>query len=723
MSNLYSIEEQNRFFLQTQAVLKSGFLKNTAAVLPGLNALEAAAWVADLTALIDYHEWRYRKLDDALIPDTDFDRLVDALRDLETQFPSLKSADSPTHKVAADFTEWGEKVQHLTPTLSLGKAYNVEDLSDFDTSVKKLADFLPDSAVEYCVEPKFDGGTIVLIYENNKLTRAATRGDGTIGELITNNAKVISGIPHTADFLKFGIKKIELRGEALVRKDIFEDLNARRAAQGLPLFANPRNAATGGLRTKDARDTAERKITAFVYQIGFAEDLAGGNVLLKMKNHSDGLDILTELGFNVPVAEKKICANIEAVIEFCDHWQAQRDTYGYEIDGMVVKVNDLKTQDICGYTAHHPRWAVAFKFKAKQATTQLLNVEFQVGKIGTITPVAKLDPVQLAGVTVSNASLHNEDFIKQRDIRIGDFVLVERAGDVIPYIVRPISEQRTGAEVPIVYPEFCPFDATESVRLVRPEGESAWRCPTCTCGKQSFQKFIYHVSKNAMNIDGLSEATIQRFQEEGWVKSLSDFYRLDYDKIAVLKGFGKKSADNLRTAIDRAKQNPIHRLLCSLSIPLLGQENAKLIAAEIDHITDLKNWETARFSQIKGIGEALAKHVQAYFAQEENVLQLLEMESLGVNMRPTAEDAKPVVNLDGVFAGKTILFTGALQQFTRDDAEKAAAAAGANLVSGVSKNLNILVVGEKAGSKLEKAQKLGTIEIMTEQQFLDLISN
>ncbi len=710
----YAPDTQKRLFSLTQQLLKQD--------LAAVNALEATVVIDDLTDVLNYHEWRYRELDDEQIPDTDFDRLFDALKTLEMQYPQLKKADSPTHKVGSDLSEYGEKVQHLTPTLSLNKAYNDEDLLDFDTSVKKLADFAADSDVEYCVEPKFDGGTIVLIYENDRLTRGATRGDGTTGELMTENAKVINGIPHQAQFSKFGIRKVELRGEALVQKDVFDAINAQRGRDGLQLFANPRNAATGGLRTKDARETASRQIEAFVYQIGFAENTEGGNALLTMNKHSDGLAILEELAFKVPTIERKICKNIAEVVTFCNEWQARRDDYGYEIDGMVVKVNDLKTQDACGYTSHHPRWSVAFKFKAKQATTTLLNVEFQVGKIGTITPVAKLEPIQLAGVTVSNASLHNEDFISTRDIRIGDQVLVERAGDVIPYIVRSLTELRDGSEKIIEYPEICPFDPTESVKLTRPEGEAAWRCPNCMCGKQDFQKFIYHVSKNAMNIDGMSEATIERFQQEGWIKTMADFYRLDYDKIAVLKGFGKKSAENIRAAVEKAKKNPIHRLLCSLSIPLLGQENAKLISAELEHVLDLKNWTPENFTAIKGIGEALAKHVIAYFQNEKNCAVLEDMETLGVNLKPTDEDRKPVVNTEGVLSGKTILFTGALQQFTRDEAEKRAASAGASLVSGVSKNLNILVVGEKAGSKLKKAQDLKTVQILTEQEFIDLIN-
>ena len=365
---------------------------------------------------------------------------------------------------------------------------------------------------------------------------------------------------------------------------------------------------------------------------------------------------------------------------------------------------------------------MAFKFKAKQATSKLIGVDFQVGKTGAITPVAKLQPIQLAGVTVSSVSMHNEDFINTKDIRIGDTVLVERAGDVIPYIVKSMAELRDGSEKPIKYPELCPFDTTHSVRLVREEGEAAWRCPTCTCGRQDYQKFVFHTSKDAMDIEGLSKATIERFVQMGWLKNIADLYRLDYEAISKLEGFGKKSADNLEKAIEKAKKNPIQRLLHSLSIHHLGKKAAKLIAGELENVLDLKDWNLEKFTSIKEIGPIVAQKVMEFFGNHNNIALLQDMESLGVNMIPTDEDRKPAVNTEGVFAGKSILFTGSLMQFTRDSAEKAAAAAGATIASSVSKNLNILVVGEKAGSKLKKAQDLKTVEIMTEEEFMKLIN-
>ena len=713
---MYAKEEQRRLF-----DLSKGFLsQNTEG---GIN-LDPTSLVTDLRAVLRYHEWRYYIMDDPQISDYEYDMLYKKLEHLEDLYPHLISPDSPTMRVGSDITEAFKTVPHLTPMLSLENSYNAADLLDFDKQIKKLADMPDDAEIAYCVEPKFDGGTIALVYENDVLVRAATRGNGVLGEDMTNNAKVMRSIPLKADFSKHNLKKVELRGEALIRKDTFEKINKQREVDGLTLFANPRNAATGGLRTKDAKETKARGIEAFIYQLGFAENREGVQMTRSFHTHHESIEFLSSLGFKVPKTghETKVCKNIQEVIDFCTAWQEKRDSYEYEIDGIVVKVNSLDIQSQCGYTSHHPRWAVAFKFKAKQATSKLLDVEFQVGKIGTITPVAKLQPVALAGVTVSSVSLHNEDFITSKDIRIGDQVLVERAGDVIPYIVKSLAELRTGAEKPIKFPEICPFDETKSVHLIREEGEAAWRCPTCTCGRQDYQKFVFHTSKDAMDIEGLSKATIERFMQMGWLKSLADLYRLDYDAISKLEGFGKRSADNLEKAIEKAKHNPIQRLLHSLSVHHLGKKAGKLLAAEIEHVLDLKDWDVERFTAVKEIGPVVAQNVMEYFSDEKNIAILKEMESLGVNMKPTAEDRKAAVNTEGVLAGKSILFTGSLMQFNRDDAEKAAAAVGASIASSVSKNLSILVVGEKAGSKLKKAQDLGTVQILTEQEFIDLIA-
>lgn len=714
---MFSKEEQKRLYTLSKHILEQ---TNTP------NALEASALVADLQTVIRYHEWRYYVQNEPVISDFEYDGLFKKLQALEAAYPNLQTADSPTVRVSNDITEEFRTVVHLIPMLSLENSYNAEDLNDFDEQVKKLAALDKDADVAYVVEPKFDGGSIALVYEDDVLVRAATRGNGAIGEEMTLNAKQMRSVPLRAAFSKYGIRKAELRGEALIRKDNFEKINKQRAEAGLQLFANPRNAATGGLRTKDPKETSARGLEAFLYQLGFAEDTEGGDFLKTMTTHHDSIEMLRELGFKVPTAETKLCKNIAEVIAYCNEWAERRDNYAYEIDGMVVKVNDLAVQNLCGYTSHHPRWAAAYKFKAKQATTKLLNVEFQVGKIGSVTPVAKLEPVALSGVTVSSVSLHNEDFIRQRDLRIGDTVLVERAGDVIPYIVKAMEDLRDGSEVPIVFPEFCPMNSNEKVPLVRVEGVSAWRCLDCTCGAQDYQRFVFHVSKHAMDIEGLSKATIERFMELDWLRTLPDFYRLDYVAISQLEGFGKKSADNLEKAIEKAKKNPIHRLLHSLSIHHLGKKAAQLLAAEVEHVMDLKDWDAEKLQTIPEIGPVLAENVVAFFGNEKNVAMLNELESLGVNLTATEEDKKLKKMADteggGILAGKTILFTGTLMNMTRENAEKLATEAGASIASGVSKNLSILVVGEKAGSKLAKAEKLGTVEILSEAAFLELVN-
>ena len=676
----------------------------------------------ELRDLLVFHERKYYIEDSPLISDFEYDILYKQLVSLEEQYPEQITPDSPTQRVSTDLSGDFPPVQHTVPMLSLDNSYNEDDLNDFDAAVKKLCNLPSDVDIEYCVEPKFDGGSIALVYENDVLIRAATRGNGTMGEEMTPNARTLPSIPLKADFASFGIVKAELRGEALIRKDNFEKINKEREKEGLTLFANPRNAATGGLRTKDANETRKRGLEAFVYQLAYAVDNAGNSVLPTMKTHIQGIEMLGKLGFKIPKDEKAVCKNIGIVHDFVKYWEEKRDTYAYEIDGMVIKVNSLELQEKCGFTAHHPRWAIAFKFKAKQATSKLLAVEYQVGKIGSITPVAKIEPVYLAGVTVSSISLHNEDFIRSKDLRLGDTVLVERAGDVIPYIVKSFPELRTGVEEIINFPEFCPTNTSDTpVRLIKEDGESAWRCPDCMCGAQDLQKMIFHVSKDAMDIDGFGKSYVERFFDLGWIKDISDIYNLDYDKIAVLEGFGKRSAENIKLSVEKAKSNPIQRLLHSLSIHHLGKKASKLIAEQISHVLDLQHWPKERFLEIKDIGPVVADNVIAWFANEKNITMLHQMESYGVNLTQTDEDKPLQVAEDAVFSGKTILFTGTLLKMGRKEAEEKAAKAGARNISAVSANLNILVVGEKAGSKLKKAQELGTVQIMTEDEFLNLI--
>ena len=669
-----------------------------------------------------FHEWKYYVQNDPLLSDFEYDQLFKKLQDIEEQNPLLITPDSPTQRVAKDLSPDADPVAHMIPMLSLGNSYNAEDLNEFNQQIIKLINAPEGTEIEYVVEPKFDGGSIALVYENDLLIRSATRGNGTKGEVITANAKAMPSIPLKAMFSEHGFSKVELRGEALIRKDNFKKINEQRAEAGLSLFANPRNAATGGLRMKDANETRKRGLEAFIFQLAFALDANEEPALNKISKHYDSIELLGQLGFKIPQSQKKLCKNIQEVIDFCKSWEAKRDDYEYEIDGMVVKVNDLKLQEKCGSTAHHPRWAIAYKFQAKQATSKLINVEYQVGKVGSITPVAKVEPVQVAGVTVSSISLHNAEFISSKDLRIGDTVVIERAGDVIPYIVKSLEELRDGTEVPITFPTHCPVNHEAQVPLVKEEGESAWRCPNCTCGLQSLQKIVFHVSKDAMDIDGFGKSYVERFHELGWIKDISDVYTVDYGKMAQLEGFGEKSALNLEAAINKAKKNPIGRLLHSLSIHHLGKKASKLLAQEIHHVMDLKDWDLEKFTEIKDIGPVVAENVMAYFLIEENIEMLLRLESNGVNMIQTEADRPIAVAYDAPFKDKTILFTGSLQKMGRKEAQKLAELNGAKNISAVSSNLNILVVGEKAGSKLKKAQALGTVEVLTEDQFIDLIN-
>ncbi len=706
---MYTTEQQRKFVEQSRQLLE---------VPTATDSAGAENQAAQLRQILIYHEWRYSVKNDPVISDFEYDHLYKKLEALEAAFPLLIVPDSPTQRVSNDLSGYGASVTHLVPMLSLANSYNAEDLKDFDTSIRKLLNVDEDYPIAYCVEPKYDGGSLALVYENDLLVRGATRGNGSEGEDISANVKSMRSIPVRAAFSKTNIHKVELRGEAVIRKDRFEEMNKERAKAGQQLFANPRNTATGGLRTKDPKETAVRNIEAFVYQLGYAVDQDGNDKMGQFESHDAGIELLGNLGFKIPTKERKVCKTIKEVSDFCAKWEREREDYEYEIDGMVIKVNDLVLQERCGYTSHHPRWAIAYKFKAKQATSKLVNVDFQIGKIGAITPVAKIEPVQLAGVTVSSISLHNQDFITERDIKIGDTVLVERAGDVIPYIVKAMDELRDGSETDIQFPENCPSCATPLIRL---EEEAAWRCPNYHCEAQLVQRMIHHVSKDAMDIDGFGRSYVERFHKLGWLKSIADVYSLDYDEIADLEGFGDRSATNLRMAVEKAKKQPLHRFLYSLSIHHLGRKVSKLLAAEIKHAMDLKDWTEEQFTDIKDVGPVVAKNVTAFFRDEENISLIRQLEENGVNVQQTEKDIPQVADANAPLIGKTILFTGSLN-INRKEAQQMAEKAGAKNVSGVSSKLNILVAGEKAGSKLKKAQALGTVEVWTEEEFLERIS-
>ena len=671
---------------------------------------QAKEIIEKLREVIRYHDWRYYVLADPVISDYEYDKLFHKLKDLEAKFPDLITPDSPTQRVANELIKEFPKVQHLAPMLSLDNSYNEEDLKEFDRRVREITGL---NLVEYSVEPKFDGAGIALVYENDLFIRGSTRGDGQVGDDITPNLRTIKSIPLVANFSKYGIHKIEIRGEVLIRKDVFKKLNEERLEEGLPPLANPRNAAAGTLRLQDPKEVAKRGLEAFVYQITYATDKNGNNLLgTKIKKHNEAIKMLFELGFKSPYKEIKVCKGIEEVIDYCNLWQEKRDDYPYEIDGMVVKVNDISLYDILGATSHHPRWAIAYKFKARQATTRILKVVFQVGRTGAITPVAKLEPVEIGGVIVSSVSLINEDFIKEKDIRIGDLVLVERAGDVIPYVVKVIKEARTGEEKPIEFPKNCPSCGSP---IVKPVGEAVYRCVNINCPAQVVERIRHFASKDAMDIRGLGEATVKRFYKLGILKSIPDIYRLPFDKIKNLEGFGEKSAENLRKAVEESKNRPIYRLIYGLSIRYVGLATAKTLAKEIKCVEELQNWSVEKLMTLPDIGYVVAHSIYDFFHNEQNLKTIEELKKLGVK---TCEE-KEKLKADKL-QGLTFVFTGELECCSRKEAQEIVESLGGKATNSVSRKTSYLVVGKNPGSKLQKAQKLG-VKIINEEEFLKLI--
>lgn len=665
-----------------------------------------------LRDLIRYHDWRYYVLADPVISDYEYDQLFKKLVEIEKKDPELITKDSPTQRVATDLTREFPTVKHLVPMLSLDNSYNEGDLRDWD---RRVRGFVKDEKVVYSVEPKFDGSSITIIYEDDYLARGATRGNGVEGEEITTNVKVINSIPLKANFSSLGIKKVELRGEVLINKEKFKEFNEKRIEEGLSPLANPRNAAAGSLRMLDARQVANRNLIGFIYQIGYAVDEKGNDLLgPQFHSHKENMEQLYQLGFRATSKELKTCDNIGEVIEYCHYWQEKREEYPFEIDGMVVKVDDYSQQQKCGFTSHHPRWAIAFKFKAKQATTKLKNIEYYVGRTGAITPVARLEPVQLAGVTISMVSLFNEDIMKGKDVRIGDTVLVERAGDVIPYIVRAIEDERDGSEKKVTFPDKCPSCGSE---LVKPQDEAVWRCVNIECSAQVVERMIHFASKNAMDIDGLGDKMVRRFYKEGLLNSIADIYRLDYGVIEEWENFGKKSVENLRQSIETSKGRPLDRLIFGLGIRMVGQATARILALQVRHILELKDWDREKLMGLEDIGPKVAGNIVEFFNNEQNIHLIEELKSLGVNIEASEAPRSSSTRLEG----QSFLFTGSLQQFTRKEAEEMVEDNGGKILSSVSKNLDFLVVGDSPGSKLEKAKKLEVVKIITEDDFLKMV--
>lgn len=684
------------------------------------------AQIEDLRKVLRFHEYRYYILNDPLIADAEYDQLYKQLERLEQEHPDRVTPDSPTQRVGKGLTKEFPTVQHLVPMLSLENSYNADDLVDWDRKARELTGL---DTVEYCIEPKFDGASISLIYENDLLVRGATRGDGVEGEDITTNIKQIRSIPLSAPFSQYGIQQIEIRGEILMSKASFKKYNDALAEQGLAALANPRNAASGSLRMKDPREVAKRNLEAFLYHVSFYTMKDGRQFAIDGKpgdepvtigkhlldTHSGTLQLLWDCGFRSPQKEKQVLKGIDQVIKHVHDFEELRDTLPYEIDGMVIKVNDLALQDRMGMTTHHPRWAMAFKFKARQATTHLRSVEFQVGRTGAVTPVAKLDPVFIGGVTVSSISIHNEDYIREKDLKIGDSVLIERAGDVIPQIVKSQPELRTGHEKAIHFPRNCPVCGSE---LYKEAGEAVWRCINIECKAQVVERIIHFVSKDAMDIKSFGEANVRKFYELGLLADIPGIYKLDFTAISKLEGFGQKSIDNLRNAIEASKHQPLHRLVYALGIRYVGETTAKTIANAVNHLLELKDKTEEDLQQLEDIGVKVAQSVAKFFRNEQNIHMLEQLESLGLQLK---NEKSHVHHGKDTLHGQTFLFTGTLSKLKRSEAEAMVETHGGKIVSGVSSKLDYLVVGEDAGSKLEKAKKINTVKIITEDQFLEMM--
>ena len=667
----------------------------------------------ELTALkqvLQFHEYQYYVIANPIISDFEYDQLYQQLLQMEAANPGLITADSPSQRVGNSLNNQFETLPHLVPMLSLENSYDADDLNDFDRKAKEGAQL---DNINYCVEPKFDGASISLVYENDMLVRACTRGDGVAGEEITQNIKQIRSIPLSIPLSSYGIQQMEIRGEVIMSKKSFDDFNQKLLAKQLPTLANPRNAAAGSLRMKDPKEVADRNLDAFIYHISFYTLHAGASTPDLLKTHSGSLELLWNMGFRSPQKEKKLFPHIESVIQFCKDFELERDHLPYEIDGLVIKINDFALQEKLGMTSHHPRWAIAYKFKARQATTILENVEFQVGRTGAVTPVAKLHPVAIGGVIVSSISMHNEEYIKEKDLRLGDTVIIERAGDVIPQIVQSISSLRKGTEKIIAFPSTCPVC---DYILEKEETEAVWRCNNPACAAQIVERMIHFVSKDAMDIKSFGDANIRKFYELGLLKNIPQIYQLDFSQIGQLEGFGKKSVDNLIAAIEASKQQPLYRLIYALGIRYVGETTAKTIASQIHHILDLVQLTEEQLQAFDDVGVKVAKSIKQYFSEEKNITLINALEALGLNMIQTNATV-----VDGNLSGLNFLFTGTLTQLKRTEAEAMVEARGGHILSGVSSKLNYLVVGEDAGSKLEKAKKIASIKIITEAEFVELV--
>ncbi len=654
---------------------------------------------------INYHNYRYYVLNSPEISDYEYDMLMKRLIDLEKEHPEFLTSDSPTQRIGDEPTKVFPSFTHSIPMLSLANTYTEEEVIDFDRRVKTLLG----EEYQYVAELKFDGVAISLVYRDGKYVQGATRGDGIRGDDITQNLKTIRAIPLKILKPVEGIDEFEVRGEVFIGKEGFRKLNEKQIEMGENLFANSRNAAAGSLKLQDPKIVAQRNLSVFIYYFMTLES--------KMKlfdSHYDNLHMLHEIGF--PVNQNhRICGNIDEVFEYCKEREEKRDKLDYETDGVVIKVNSFSQRNFLGNTAKSPRWAVAFKFKAKKTETILRDVFWQVGRTGTITPVAVMEPVLLAGTTVKRATLHNVDEIKRLDIMIGDSVIIEKGGDIIPKVIEINLQKRTQDAVPVEIPEKCPVCKSELVRL---EGEAAVRCINFSCPEQIARRIEHFGSRNAMNIEGLGESLIEQMTANKIVSDPSDLYNLDKKEIAMLGRMGDKSAENLINSIEESKNRPLERLIFALGIRYIGLGAARELAKHFSSIGEIKEATLDELQEIDGIGDKMAESVVEFFGRNDNLKIIEKLRKTGVLMEKTAEEKKVNEEING----KTFVLTGTLEKYSREEAAELIIENGGKVTSSVSSNTDFLLLGENPGSKYDKAVKLG-IKIINESEFLRILGS
>lgn len=652
--------------------------------------------VTELTKLINQYIHEYHVLDNPTVSDAVYDSLINELVAIEEKHPELKLVNSPTGRVGGVVLDGFQKITHSTPMLSLSNAFNADDLRDFDNRVKKLAPH-----VTYFAELKIDGLAVTLHYKDRQFVKGATRGDGVVGEDITENLKTINTIPLTIE----EERPLEVRGEVFMPKPVFETLNRVREQDQEALFANPRNAAAGSLRQLDSKIAAKRKLSMFAY-------VAANALELGFDKQSTSLEYLSSLGFNVNEASLT-CNTIDDVISFVNSWQAQRDQLPYEIDGIVIKVNELNECRQMGNTAKSPRWAIAYKFPASEVMTKLEDIIFTVGRTGMITPNAVLTPTLVAGTTVSRATLHNEDYIINRDIRIGDEVIIRKAGDIIPEVVAPIKDLRTGNEQAFEMITDCP--KCES-KLARPDGEVDHYCLNPECPAKIVASLIHFASRNAMNIDGLGEKIVTQLFEAGLLHRIPDIYTLTTEQLLPLERMADKKVQNLMNAIAASKNQPLEKLLFGLGIRHVGAKVAQTLAKQFNNMDEIMNQSVETLTAVNEVGEKIAHSIARYFADEENIAMINQLKALGLKMEIDPQDL-PVTN--SPFTDKIVVLTGTLSM-PRNEAKKLLEGAGAKITGSISKKTDYLIAGESAGSKLAKAESLG-VSVLTEEAFINLL--